>query len=332
MKIGIIGATGAVGLELLKILVNKNNSNYQLYCYASSNSAGKTIEVDTAKILVEEFSLKKTSLCDVIFLCVSGKFSLKYAEKIAKNSFVIDNSSAFRYHDNVPLLVPPVNGHDYAGEKLIANPNCSSAIALVVLAPLHKRYAIEHMIVSTYQAASGAGLSAINELKSNIKNFTDYKENTSSEYFYHNLAFNVIPQVDKFENNRYTKEEMKVVWEIQKVLNSPEMKISTTAVRVPVLRSHAESITLKFKKPVEDIIEVHGLLNNAEGVVVHDDITNSVYPMPATSTYKNAVEVGRIRHNLIYNKYGLDLFVSGDQLLRGAVLNAYEILESILAK
>lgn len=332
MNIGIVGATGAVGQELLKILTSKNKNDYQLHCYASANSAGKTIKVGAVEILVEEFSLEKTSICDVVFLCVSGEFSLKYAEEMAKNSFVIDNSSAFRYHDNVPLLVPPVNGRDYAGEKLIANPNCSSAIALVVLAPLHNRYDIEHVIVSTYQAASGAGLPAINELKSNINNFIDYKEDTNSEYFYHDLAFNVVPQVDKFENNRYTKEEMKVVWEIQKVLNSPVIKISTTAVRVPVLRSHAESITLKLKKPVNNITEVHTLLNNAKGVEVRDDIVNSIYPMPATSTYKNAVEVGRIRHNLIYGEYGLDLFVSGDQLLRGAALNAYEILECIISE
>ncbi len=330
MKIGVVGATGAVGLELLKILVDHNKNNYQLCCYASSNSAGKTIKVGAVEILVEEFSVKETSACDVVFLCVSGEFSLKYAEEIAKKSFVIDNSSAFRYHENVPLLVPPVNDCNYAGEKLIANPNCSSAIALVVLAPLHNRYSIEHMIVSTYQAASGAGLPAINELKTNVNNFTDYEKDAKSEYFYHNLAFNVVPQVDKFENNGYTKEEMKVVWEIQKVLNSPTIKISTTAVRVPVLRSHAESITLKLKKPVNDITEVYNLLNNTKGVVVCDDVANSVYPMPLTSTYKNEVEVGRIRYNLIYDKYGLDLFVSGDQLLRGAALNAYEILECIL--
>jgi aspartate-semialdehyde dehydrogenase len=240
---------------------------------------------------------------------------------------VIDNSSAFRYHVDVPLLVPPVNGSSYRGEKLIANPNCSSAIALMVLGPLHAQYELDSLIVSTYQAASGAGRPAMLELMKKARTFEDYGYDNASDNFSHNLAFNVIPQVDVFEANLYTKEEMKVVWEVRKVLNLPELPVSTTAVRVPTLRSHAESLTVRFKKPVPSLADVKDLLGRAPGVEVVDSPGEGLYPMPMTSTYKHAVEVGRLRYNLIYGQYGLDMFISGDQLLRGASLNAFEIMQ-----
>lgn len=335
MNIGIVGATGAVGQELIKIFlsnmkINKLN-NINLFYYASKRSKGTKIKLDSFEITIEEFSIKNTLHCDVLFLCVSGEFSLKYAKKLAKNSYVIDNSSAFRYDKDVPLIVPPVNAQDYKGEKLIANPNCSSAIALVGLKPIHDNYHIEHMIVSTYQAASGAGINGLKELKDNTNSFEDYKlKNDKNKYFQYDLAYNVIPQVDKFLENSYTKEEMKVVWEVKKVLNAPDMKISVTAVRVPILRSHAESITLKLKYKIDDISEVKKLLNDTDGVLLKDDILNNIYPMPLTSTYNYDVEIGRLRKNLIYGNTGLDMFISGDQLLRGAAYNAYEIFFKLL--
>jgi len=324
MKIAIVGCNGAVGFSILELL---ENSNHTIRCMASHRSANTTLTVNSSQYLVEEFSVAGCADCDVVFLCVSGSFSLKFGPELAKYSFVIDNSSAFRYHDNVPLLIPPINSKVYCGERLIANPNCSSAIALMVLGPLHAQYGLESVIVSTYQAASGAGRPAMQELIEKARAFQDYGQDDSGVHFVHNLAFNVIPQVDSFEANGYTREEMKVVWELRKVLQLPQLAISTTAVRVPTLRSHAEALTLRLQKPVSDLAMVRHLLRNAPGVEVVDEPEQEKYPMPMTSTYKHAVEVGRIRHNLIYGEYGLDLFISGDQLLRGAALNAYEIMQ-----
>jgi aspartate-semialdehyde dehydrogenase len=323
-KVAVVGCTGAVGMTMLELL---ENTTYEVVCMASQRSAGKRLKVGESEHLVEPFSVEGCATCDIVFLCVSGSFALEYGERLALSSYVIDNSSAFRYADHVPLLAPPINGQRYAGEKLIANPNCSSAIALMVLGPLHDEYQIESAIISTYQAASGAGQPAMEELRERARSFTDYGDNDSAEHFAHNLAFNVIPQVDSFEDNGYTREEMKVVWELRKVLGEPDLAISTTAVRVPTLRSHAEALSLRFMRPVHSLDRVRQLLAAAPGVEVVDTPAAGSYPMPMTSTYKHAVEVGRIRYNLIYKEYGLDMFICGDQLLRGAALNAFEIMQ-----
>ena len=323
-KIAVVGCTGAVGMAMLELL---KNTAYEVVCMASQRSAGKRLKVGDSEHLINPFSVEGCATCDIVFLCVSGSFALEYGERLALSSYVIDNSSAFRYADHVPLLVPPINGQRYAGEKLIANPNCSSAIALMVLGPLHDEYQLESAIISTYQAASGAGLPAMKELREGAESFTDYGDNDSSRHFAHNLAFNVIPQVDSFEDNGYTREEMKVVWELRKVLVEPDLAISTTAVRVPTLRSHAEALSVRFTRPVQSLDRVRQLLAAAPGVEVVDTPATGSYPMPMTSTYKHAVEVGRIRYNLIYKEDGLDMFICGDQLLRGAALNAFEIMQ-----
>lgn len=329
MKIAVVGCTGAVGMAMLGLL---QETAFEVVCMASRNSAGRLLQVGKGAYRIESFSIEACADCDVVFLCVSGEFSLEFGPALAQASVVVDNSSAFRYHAEVPLLVPPINGETYRGERLIANPNCSSAIALMVLGPLHRAYGLESVIVSTYQAASGAGLPAMVELRKRAQDFVDYGQDDSSESFPHNLAFNVIPQVDRFEDNLYTREEMKVVWELRKVLNEPALAISTTAVRVPTLRSHAESLTLKFKRPIQSLEAVREILRQAPGVEVVDASHRQLYPMPMTSTGKHAVEVGRIRHNLIYGEYGLDMFISGDQLLRGAALNAFEIMQLVLQR
>ncbi|WP_434559668.1 aspartate-semialdehyde dehydrogenase [Pseudomonas sp. Z5-35] len=325
-KVAVVGCTGAVGMTMLQLL---EDTDYEVVCMASERSAGKRLKAGNTEHVIEPFSVEGCASCDIVFLCVSGSFALEYGERLAENSYVIDNSSAFRYHPNIPLLVPPINGQRYKGEKLIANPNCSSAIALMVLGPLHDAFGLESAIISTYQAASGAGQPAMLELREKAKAFSDYGDQDDSENFAHNLAFNVIPQVDSFEDNGYTREEMKVVWELRKVLDEPDLAISTTAVRVPTLRSHAESLSLRFKQPVRSLAQVRELLAAAPGVEVVDEPKQGVYPMPMTSTYKHAVEVGRIRYNLIYGEHGLDLFISGDQLLRGAALNAFEIMQLV---
>ncbi|ALM52368.1 aspartate-semialdehyde dehydrogenase [Halomonas huangheensis] len=325
-KVAVVGCTGAVGMTMLQLL---ESTDYNVVCMASERSAGRRLKVRNTEHLIEAFTVESCALCDIVFLCVSGDFALEYGEHLAKNSYVIDNSSAFRYHKEIPLLVPPINGQHYKGEKLIANPNCSSAIALMVLGPLHNAFGLDSVIISTYQAASGAGQPAMLELREKARDFSDYGDQNDSESFTHNLAFNVIPHVDSFEDNGYTREEMKVVWELRKVLGDPGLAISTTAVRVPSLRSHAESLSLHFKQHIQSLDQVRDLLHAAPGVEVVDDPKKGAYQMPMTSTYKHAVEVGRIRYNLIYGEHGLDLFISGDQLLRGAALNAFEIMQLV---
>lgn len=328
LKVGVAGATGAVGTTLLELFISHQDP-VDIVCYASARSAGKKITCKDQVFELQAFDVDHAATCDVVFLCVSGDFSLEYGRTLAQKTYVIDNSSAFRYEADVPLIVPPVNAHSFKGQKLIANPNCSSAIALVVLAPLHKKYGIEHLTISTYQAASGAGKPAMDELIERTKTFENYDQGFQSPYFFHDLAFNVVPQVDKFQDNLYTKEEMKMVWEIRKVLEEPDLPIDATAVRVPALRSHAESISIKFQKPVTSLDELRTLLANDAYVELRDDVSANSYPMPVTSTYKHAVEAGRIRHSLIYGEYGINMFISGDQLLRGAALNAYEIYRLI---
>ena len=328
LRIGIAGATGAVGTTLLDLNLT-HQAPVDNVCNDSARSAGKTITCQGQTFELQAFSVDHAASCDAVFLCVSGGFSLEYGPLLAKNSYVIDNSSAFRYADDVPLIVPPVNPHSFTGQTLIAIPYCSSAIALVVLAPLHKKYGIEHLTISTYQAASGAGKPAMDELLARTKEFKDYDRTFSSNYFFHDLAYNVVPQVDKFQDNLYTKEEMKMVWEIRKVLEVPSLPIDATAVRVPALRSHAESISIKFSQPVTSLADARALLAADVNVELCDDTTSKLYPMPVTSTYKHAVEVGRILHCLVHGEQGLNLFISGDQLLRGAALNAYEIYQLI---
>lgn len=328
MKIGIVGCTGAVGYTLLE-LMSQHYKKYEINCYASSKSKGKILLVGNQYYPVEEFSVNEVNKCDVVFLCVSGSFSKEYGKLLSRNTYVVDNSSFYRCDDETPLLVPQINGNIYKGERLVSNPNCSSAIALMVLGPLHREYGIENLIISTYQAASGAGKSALEEIKARVLCFKDYDRDLRSQYFVHDLAFNVVPQISAFQDNGYTYEEMKLVWEIRKVLAEPNLNISATAVRVPTLRSHAQSVTIKLVQPVKNIDSVRDLLRKSPGVEVRDEPLQNLYPMPKTSTYNHNVEVGRIRHNLIYGEQGLDLFISGDQLLRGAALNAFDIFKII---
>jgi len=241
---------------------------------------------------------------------------------------VIDNSSAFRYEENVPLVVPQVNSEDIWDSMILSNPNCTTAIAAVVLYPIYKKYGLKKIIMSTYQATSWAGAKGMQELLSNTKNYFEKKE-PKIEHFSQNIAFNVIPHIDAFQENWYTKEEMKVVWETHKIFWDDDIKISCTAVRIPTLRAHSESIVLETEKKV-DIEELKNLLKNSSWVTLKDDTENNVYPMPINTTGNYNVEVGRIRHNLIFWENGIELFLSGDQLLRWAALNAVEILKECI--
>jgi len=331
LKVGVVGVTGAVGKEIIDVLGNRKFPVSELKLFASARSAGTKQETPFGEKTIEEFTLEAARSCDVVFLAVSGDFALEWVDKIAADDgpLVIDNSSAFRYMDDVPLVVPEINA-DAARKskrKVVANPNCTTAIALMALAPLYKEFGIKRCIMSTYQAASGAGAPGMNELQEGAKAVANGGV-AKNEVFAHPLPFNVIPHIDKFLDDQYTKEERKVTWETRKIMDLPDLPVSCTCVRIPTLRAHAEAITIETEKPV-DIARAMAVLKDAPGVELTDDPTKNLYPMPMTASTKYDVEVGRVRKNDVFGDYGLDLFVCGDQLLRGAALNAVLIAEAV---
>lgn len=326
-SVGIAGATGAVGEEILYTMARRKFPIKTLKLFASENSSGKKIHNDHYGALdLESFSIDEASKLDVIFLAVGGEFSIKVAEELSKRGvLVIDNSSAFRYKPDVPLIVPEINIHaayenndKKKKKKLIANPNCTTAIALMALAPIHRRYKIKKIIMSTYQAASGAGAKGMQELLDGTKDYVEGKP-IKNEVFAYPLPFNLIPQIDVFNNeNQYTKEELKVALETKKILEDDSLRISCTAVRIPTIRAHAEAITLETSLPI-NAADVQELLRTAEGVRLVDDPQRKQYPMPISATRQDAVEVGRIRNNDVFGEFGLDLFVCGDQVINCAL-------------
>jgi len=229
--------------------------------------------------------------------------------------------------EHVPLVVPEINGETIPNGALVANPNCTTAVGAMALWPLHQKYKLKKVIMSTYQAASGAGAEGMQELVDGLDAFSKTGQVSKPEFFAHQLPFNVIPQIDAFQPNGFTKEEMKVTWELQKICGlSDDVKVSCTAVRVPTLRAHSEAITIETELPINPD-DARELLRGAEGVKVVDDPAQLLYPMPLNATGQDDVEVGRIRQSIVFGDHGLDFFVSGDQLLRGAALNAVLIAE-----
>jgi len=245
---------------------------------------------------------------------------------------VIDNSSAFRYEPDVCLCVPEINAEAARSSKrkVIANPNCTTAIGLMALYPLHKKYGLKKVIMSTYQAASGAGAEGMAELFNGVKEVVNGPEGTvaKNQIFAHPLPFNLIPHIDVFQENLYTKEEMKVTWEARKIMDVPNLPVSCTAVRIPTLRAHAEAITIETERPI-DVAGARAVLAAAPGVRLSDDPAKKLYPMPLTASTAYPVEVGRVRNSVVFGDHGLDFFVCGDQLLRGAALNAVLVAEAI---
>jgi len=331
-SVGIVGATGAVGKEIVGCLENRDFPASSLRIFGSSRSAGSKVTTKFGEVCVELFDEEMARQCDVVFLAVSGDFSLKHAENLSSGEdgpVVIDNSSAFRYKDNVPLVIPEINGDTTKCSKLIANPNCTTAIGLMALWPLHKLFKLKKVIMSTYQAASGAGQPGMNELEQGTRSvLSGERKVAENKVFAHPLPFNVIPHIDKFQDNGYTKEEMKVTWETRKICDLPEdFPVSCTAVRIPTYRAHSESIVVETELPI-DIAAAREALSSAPGVSLVDDLENNKYPMPLTATGKYDVEVGRLRKSLVF-EHGLELFVCGDQLLRGAALNAVLVAEEM---
>ena len=319
-------------MEILQVLEKRNFPADQLRIFGSTRSAGSKVSSPVfGETTVELFDQPKAKECDILFLAVSGDFALEHAEEIAKSgTCVIDNSSAFRMKKGVPLVVPEINGAVTKTKRLIANPNCTTAIGLMALWPLHKLFGLKKIIMSTYQAASGAGQEGMEELRKGCVDVTSgAKEVADHKFFSNPLAFNVIPHIDKFQDNGYTKEEMKVTWETRKICGlADDFPISCTAVRIPIFRAHSEAIVVETEKPI-DVELAKKTLASSPGVKLVDDIyaERPLYPMPLTATGKDDIEVGRLRRSEVFGDHGLELFVSGDQLLRGAALNAVLIAE-----
>ena len=329
-NVAVAGATGAVGIEMIQILEERNFPVNEIRLLASKRSAGKKMTFNGAEVTIQELTHDSFEGIDIALFSAGGDISLEYAPSAVKaGAVVVDNSSAYRMYDEVPLVVPEVNPEAAKNHKgIIANPNCTTAIAAVALWPLHKEFGLKKVIVSTYQAASGAGAPGMNELIDGIKAGIEGKE-VENRVFAHPLPYNVIPHIDKFQENGYTKEEMKVTWETRKIFSEPELAVSCTAVRIPTLRAHSESIVVETEKDIT-AEAARAVLEQSAGVKVVDNINENIYPMPLNAAENWDVEVGRIRQNIIFGSKGLEFFVSGDQLLKGAALNAVQIAELLI--
>jgi aspartate-semialdehyde dehydrogenase len=328
-SVAVVGATGAVGIEMVKVLHDRRFPVAELKLLASARSASKKLATPYGEKTVEEFSLAATKGVDFALLAVSGEFAKEWAPKIAaQGTTVIDNSSAWRYDPNVPLVVPEINAAAAQGHRLIANPNCTTAILVMPLWPLHKAFGLKRAIVSTYQAASGAGAEGMAELEDGYRAWAR-GEAVTNKVFAHPLPFNVIPHIDSFQENGYTKEEMKVVWESRKIMGIPDLLASCTAVRIPTSRTHSEAVTIETERPITPDA-ARAAMAGMPGLKLVDDPANKAYPMPVNATGKYDVEVGRIRQSLVFGAHGLDFFCAGDQLLKGAALNAVQIAECVL--
>lgn len=327
-SVAVAGATGAVGVEMIKTLEKRNFPVSKLKLLASARSAGKTAKFHGEDVVIEEMTKDSFHDVDIALFSAGGDISREYRQAVVDSGAVmIDNSSAFRMDDDVPLVVPEVNPEDVKKHHgVIANPNCTTAIMLVAVAPLHRAKGLKRLIASTYQAASGAGAKGMQELIDQTRQILN-GEPIEPKAFVHRIAFNLIPHIDSFTSNGYTKEELKMVNESRKMLHLPDLLLSCTSVRIPALRAHSESLNLEFENDITPE-EARAILSTAPGVTLADDPENRVYPMPVDATEKYDVLVGRIRQDISRrDRKGLDIFVSGDQLLKGAALNAVQIAE-----
>jgi len=328
-RIAVVGATGAVGLEILRVLEHRKFPVSSLKLLASPRSAGKPLKFRGEEIAVEALHVDSFENINLAFFSAGSGISKEYVPlAVNAGAIVVDNSSAFRMNANVPLVVPAVNGPDALTHKgIIANPNCTTAITLMALAPLHKAFGVRKIFASTYQAVSGAGARAIEELRIQTKRVSGGHD-AEPEVFPHQIAFNVIPQVDSFGENSYTREEMKMQNEGRRILHLPNFRASVTCVRVPVYRAHSIAVSAEFERPV-DVSAAREAIAAFPGVQVLDNPDSSIYPMPLDAAGKDDCFVGRIRIDCAMDN-GLAFWVSGDQLLRGAALNAVEIAELLL--
>ena len=327
--VAVVGATGAVGIEMIKTLEKRNFPVGKLTLLASARSVGKKLKYRGQDVTVTELTKESFKGIDIALFSAGGGVSKEFAPVAVKaGCVVVDNSSAFRMDPDVPLVVPEINASDVKLHKgIIANPNCTTAITLMALFPLHKAFTVKRIFASSYQAVSGTGAKAIEELKRQVGEIVSGKPVTK-EVYPHQIAFNVLPQVDSFLPTGYTKEEMKMENEGRKIMHHPAFRASVTCVRVPVYRSHSIAVSAEFEKPVT-MEAARAVLKKAPGLDLVDEPENKKYPMPLFSSEKDNCEVGRIRKDCALDN-GLCFWVSGDQLLRGAALNAVLIAEELL--
>ena len=328
MNIAIVGATGNVGRKIIEVLEKKELSIDNLYLLASSKSAGSKIKFKGKQHEVFDLENFDFSKAKITFFAAGGKISEKFAVNAAKNSLIIDNSSYFRMDPDVPLIVPQVNPEHLNDIKknIIANPNCSTAQLVIALKPLHDLFKIKRVVVSTYQSVSGRGKAPMDELIEQTKSVLDNKK-VVSKNFTKQIAFNVIPQIDIFSDEGYTKEELKMTNETKKILDE-KIDLTATCVRIPVLVSHSESVNIQFEKPFS-LDEVKKALDNFEGCKVIDERSDGGYSSPVEAAGKDETFVSRIREDKT-TKNGLNLWIVSDNLLRGAALNAVEIAEILI--
>ncbi|MDA7661787.1 aspartate-semialdehyde dehydrogenase [bacterium] len=327
--VAIVGASGAVGVEMIKTLERRSFPIGKLTLLASKRSAGKTLKYRGSEIAIQELTESAFENVDIALFSAGGGISKQFAPFAVKaGSVVVDNSSAFRIDPNVPLVVPEINPEDAKSHQgIIANPNCTTAITLMALHPLHKAFGVTRVFASSYQAVSGTGAQAISELENQVKQIANNQEVTK-EVYPHQIAFNVLPHVDDFLESGYTREEMKLENEGRKIMHHDDFKASVTCVRVPVYRAHSIAISAEFKKPVT-VDAAMRVLSEAPGLDVVDDPQNNVYPLPLIASGKDHCEVGRLRLDCALDN-GLCFWVAGDQLLKGAALNAVQIAELLV--
>lgn len=324
-NLAVVGCTGMVGRKFLEVLEERNFPVKNLYLYASAKSDGKVLKFSGKDYVVEELKEDniKNKKIDIALFSAGGSTSLEFAPVFSKyGAVVVDNSSAWRMDKDIPLVVPEVNPEDIKWNKgIIANPNCSTIQALVPIKPLHDKYGIKRIIYSTYQAVSGAGVGGYNDL------MEGYKGNPPKKFPFP-IAGNVIPHIDTFLENGYTKEEMKMINETKKILHDDTLKITATTVRVPVVYGHSESINIELKKDFE-LEDIFNLYKECKGIVLKDNVQNGEYPMPIDAAGKNEVYVGRIRRDFSVDS-GLNLWVVADNIRKGAATNAIQIAECLI--
>jgi aspartate-semialdehyde dehydrogenase len=337
LQVAVVGATGAVGQQMIKTLEERNFPIETLTLLSSARSAGKKVTFKGEELTVQEATPDSFKGIDIALFSAGGSVSQELAPHAVKHgAIVVDNTSAFRMDENVPLVVPEVNEEDLKEHTgIIANPNCSTIQMLVALEPIREKYGLNKVIVSTYQAVSGAGAAAVDELHEQTKAILEGKEFTpsvlpvKSDKKHYQIAFNAVPQIDKFQDNGFTFEEMKMINETKKIMHMKDLSVAATCVRLPVATGHAESVYIEIDNSDVTVSDLKALLRDAPGVTLQDDPANQVYPMPADCVGKNDVFVGRIRQDLDEAR-GFHLWVVSDNLLKGAAWNSVQIAESLI--
>ncbi|WP_335870769.1 aspartate-semialdehyde dehydrogenase [Bacillus sp. 2205SS5-2] len=335
--VAILGATGAVGQQMIATLEARNFPIRKLTLLSSARSAGSRIEFSGQELIVEEATPEKFDGVDLALFSAGGEISKKFApEAVKRGAIVVDNTSAFRMDEGVPLVVPEVNEEDLHHHKgIIANPNCSTIQMVVALGPLSSQYGLKKVVVSTYQAVSGAGKAAVDELYNQSRNILNEEEVMATVLpvkngnKHHQIAFNAIPQIDSFTENGYTFEEMKMINETKKIMHMPSLKVAATCVRLPIETGHSESVYIELEQKGVNLNDIQTLLQHSPGIVLEDEPEQQVYPMPAQSVGKNEVFVGRIRRDLD-DETGFHLWIVSDNLLKGAAFNSVQIAESLV--